>query len=238
LPIGIFFGMRRRASARLKSLSAVSSIIIIIGILLTDSISGYFLGLASGVISIIYMMSTKHLRLWGIIVLVLIVSLFVIDFHFFGKHSKELLNEFVSQSETGRRQVFSTTMQAIRDFGFFGSGPGSFHDIYLAYEDRSTITGVFVPHAHNEFLQTLLEFGWIGLLLVVLFLVWIFRLGLELVGGAHKNNRVTPLLYIALLCPIVHSLVDYPMRTITVSSAFLFLVLSVRRFENDNLRIR
>lgn len=70
-----------------------------------------------------------------------------------------------NKSLTARVEFWKDTVSAIRDFSFLGAGLGTFPFVYPQY---STITfNTFVNHAHNEYLELLLETGFIGLFFIV-----------------------------------------------------------------------
>ncbi len=70
-----------------------------------------------------------------------------------------------NKSLTARIEFWKDTVAAIRDFPFFGAGLGTFPFVYPQY---SAITfNTFVNHAHNEYLELLLETGFIGLFFIV-----------------------------------------------------------------------
>jgi O-antigen ligase len=67
-----------------------------------------------------------------------------------------------------RLLVWSASMTAFRDFPLFGAGLGTFQHIFPMYKPDG-IT-MFYQHAHNDYIEILLELGIIGALLVLLFL--------------------------------------------------------------------
>lgn len=58
-------------------------------------------------------------------------------------------------------------VEAIRDFLPFGSGLGSFVEVYQIYEPDSLISNQYLNHAHNDFVELLLTAGIPGILLVL-----------------------------------------------------------------------
>ncbi len=67
-----------------------------------------------------------------------------------------------------RLLVWSASFTAFRDFPLFGAGLGTFQHIFPMYKPDG-IT-MFYQHAHNDYIEILLELGIIGALLVLLFL--------------------------------------------------------------------
>ncbi|HBO45671.1 MAG TPA: hypothetical protein DD670_17440, partial [Planctomycetaceae bacterium] len=60
-----------------------------------------------------------------------------------------------------RRTIWATTVAAIPDFALFGSGVGSFREVYPIH-DESPANGTFASHAENGPLQVALETGVVG----------------------------------------------------------------------------
>ena len=126
-----------------------------------------------------------------------------------------------------RPVIFATTWSAIKDFWLTGSGLGTFPLIYPAYEQTSDLINNYINHAHNDYLEFILETGLAGALLI----------SAVLITCAWQMTR-SPLAEAAFLsiCGIaLHSLVDYPLRTmaITVSVAYLAAILLSKSEPDD-----
>ena len=106
----------------------------------------------------------------------------------------------------------------------WGSGLGSFATVFASAEPVHLIAQYVVPpYAHDELLQVGIEAGWPGLLLAGMFVV--------LVGGTAVQAFLRPgnwriAAVIAALVPLLHSLVDYPLRAFACS-LLLALLLSI-----------
>jgi O-antigen ligase len=117
-----------------------------------------------------------------------------------------------------RRQSFwSTTLAAAVDQLPTGSGLGSFERIYPMYDAPDAVTRTIVNHAHNDYLEVALELGIAGALLLVLFLLW------WLARTWHVWRTPAPVAYaqaatIASAALLMHSLVDFPLRTAALSA--------------------
>lgn len=117
----------------------------------------------------------------------------------------------------GRREFATTTWHAIRDNWIWGTGFGTFDLIYPLYADTKTVNTLYVNHAHNDFLELLLEGGLSAATLLCFYFATL----------AMRTFRVTRphLQRMALLSIIVillHSLVDYPLRTMAIAMTFAF----------------
>lgn len=124
-----------------------------------------------------------------------------------------------------RSTFYATTLKGIADYWLTGSGLGSFTLIYPGYESHQNIVSVFANHAHNDFLEIALETGIIGAGLIGLFLILIAR------NAMRSGFAEAALLSVTALC--LHSLVDYPLRTMGLAVPFAYLaavILSARPF--------
>jgi O-antigen ligase len=116
--------------------------------------------------------------------------------------------------DTGRSCTFAATWAAVRDNAIFGTGFGTFADIFPAYRDAgcSTPTGVWLQ-AHNGFLELALGLGVpaaVALLAVLYGLLWtVCRHGWR----QRETLRAIPVLSFGLVLYLTaHSLVDFPLQ--------------------------
>ena len=130
----------------------------------------------------------------------------------------------VSESFGDRWKIWVNTFQIFKDFPIFGSGLGTFIQVFPMY--RSFHILGLVTHSENDFLQLLSETGILGLgLLTAVFSFLLFKA----FSGIRVLSRKEPARYIALgglvgiLALMFHSLVE---RNIQIpANAFLYTVL-------------
>ena len=120
----------------------------------------------------------------------------------------------LSGPEMSRPHIWSTTLQIIRDHWLFGTGLGSFEDVFRIYEDPDSVTRTYANNAHNDVFQFVMETGLVGAILIIVGL----RLYWQLFKKAWKQEsdeirHTSRAATIALLIIMLHSLVDYPART-------------------------
>jgi len=134
-----------------------------------------------------------------------------------------------STSAESRPIIMSTTAEAAKDFLPFGSGLGTFREVYQLYEDHDRLGNIHVNHAHNDYLELMLELGIPGAVLLLAFLAWWVRS----VANAWRHANVSPYARAASIASAVllaHSLVEFPVRTAALSACFaMCLALLVER---------
>lgn len=147
-----------------------------------------------------------------------------------------------SEGAVGSREyIWAKTREAIDDFWLLGSGLGTFNLVVRRYEDGAAITSTFMNHAHNDYLQVLLEFGVLALPLVLVGLVWWGANSRALWQSTHSQPFCRAAV-IACCIILLHSFVDYPLRTAALSGIFvmsLALMATAHRgpqFERDPSR--
>ncbi len=84
---------------------------------------------------------------------------------------------------------------------------------------RPAVAPLYLNHAHNDYLEIFLEAGIPGVILALVAIVELGTLGGRAWSGG-QGTRAARLAAVALLLPVLHSLVDYPLRTISITCLF------------------
>ncbi len=124
----------------------------------------------------------------------------------------------------GRLPIWSATWTMFTAKPIFGHGWGTFVDIYPAF--KLAPTGLYSPHAHNEYLQVASESGVVGIIVVGV-LVGSFLYGLRAKLAAPVSEIDRPIrvgLAIAILSVLIHSGTDFGLRIPGVGLAFAYVV--------------
>jgi len=127
------------------------------------------------------------------------------------------IDEFSNQ----RLNDLPTFVQMIRDFFPLGSGLGSFEPLFQSYETPATFSYQYLNNAHNDYAQILIETGLPGALLLLAFLAWWGRSFAKAWSGGSGLERTAALMTLLML---LHSMVDYPLRTAALSAVFAFCI--------------
>ena len=161
-------------------------------------------------------------------VLVLMISLVLVDLFILGSwfgldRVRERLERTVLTEET-RYHVDVQGLGYVQDYWLTGSGGGTFMSVFTAYRDRNLVPLTF-DHAHNDYLEFLLEFGVGGLALLGAAV-----LGSLVAAVSVLRRRRDPLLrgcaFASLMgigAILIHSTADFNLRI--PANAALFMVL-------------
>jgi len=133
-------------------------------------------------------------------------------------------NSLVTRFEAGRLsedasirwQLAGSSWQAALAFWPVGAGPGSFAAIYPQFQPPGL--GVSVEHAHNDYVQLLMEFGvlFVGLACLAIWLIQRQALVLyrqvRVAGYESDTARIQLCCALGLLALLLHSWVDFNLR--------------------------
>ncbi len=205
-----------RSSGRLFILAGIL-MVISAGLLMNGSLAGLGLLLPVMAGSVLALFFGSGVRWWapagGLVLLVAGAALALS-----APLQNELANQNGTPTELARTTIFPLTWRAARDFLPAGSGIGTFAELYRQYEPPGMISRTYINHAHNDYLELLLETGVAGIALVLLFLAWwLVRTGTIWSAAGNGYARAATIASAAILA---HSIVDYPLRTAALSALF------------------
>lgn len=198
-----------------------------IGISLTFSRAALLLALLAGIscLALVWRQNSARsnrrplLYAGGAIVVALLVAF---QFGFVG---------FVQKMESGsvmsnlRWPVAAITWQAARDFMPVGSGFGSFVPVYEMYAPRTLLWQNYINHAHNDWVELLLTGGLAAFVLAIGFLLWFVAAASAVWRREPPGFKIHAIALaraasIVIVLLLLHSIVDYPLRTIALSTLF------------------
>ena len=131
--------------------------------------------------------------------------------------------------DTTRDGLNAVTLQSILHFLPFGSGLGSFIHVYPMFDQASAIGSSFVNHAHNDWFELTLELGVAFPVIAVLLLTVLIR--------SNWRDGLSGLAILILFALSLHSLVDYPLRTMGIGIVFAY-ALGITVCKTDYLLIK
>ncbi len=130
------------------------------------------------------------------------------------------LARFGDVSDDGRWEIWKLSFPLLRQYMPWGSGFGSFVDSYRVIEQLGDVVPKYVNHAHNDYLEFVIEAGVPAIVLLGLFALAMIRAG-GAVGRAGSNRAAFSLSAgLAIGLAAAHSIVDYPLRTTAIASLF------------------
>lgn len=137
-----------------------------------------------------------------------------------------VLERFDSQAAPeGRFENWPIVAQASDDYLPLGSGIGSFDAVFRSVEPLETLDPTFFNHAHNDYLETWLEAGWLGAALLIAFLIWFGRrTWAAWRAGTSRERDLQRAASVGILMMLLHSAVDYPLRTAALAVLFAVCV--------------
>lgn len=130
------------------------------------------------------------------------------------------------ESPTSRLSIWSYTGDAIQEYWPVGTGMGTYLSVISQFEDPETVLPTYVALAHNEYLQISLEFGLPGALALAVALGWLLVQARSIWASNEtgETQTVRKMAYIGVLVCVLHSLIDYPVRTPGIASLLALFV--------------
>lgn len=145
------------------------------------------------------------------------------------------------QHVDANRKVFATTtLQVGEQFSPLGTGVGTFVPIYAQYQDLKQARTETINHAHDEYVQWWLEAGVPAMLVLSIGLGVFSWMGWQVLARmpASALRTVGAGSWVCLLLLLLHSVVDFPMRTTTLMASagllagLLFNVVNASKRDN------
>jgi O-antigen ligase len=151
----------------------------------------------------------------------------------------QILSRFAEQSviEDARWRISASAWIGLWSFFPVGAGIGTFESVYPLHERVTDLIWQRVNRAHNDALETIFEGGAISLILVLVFVGWLVNstycafVRQDAIQGRYARAGA-----IALWLLLVHSLWDYPLRTIALEA--LFSLCLALQFDPPDPRMR
>lgn len=203
------------------ALVAGAALVIAVGLAINGSLAGYGLVLPVAVASVlVFVRRGSPTARWLVVgaAVLLIAAVGALTFTPIGSGTG--LRAGAATSALSRQEIFKTSALAAGDLMPMGAGLGTFREVYAIYEDHERLDpNAVVNHAHNDYLELVLETGLPGLAVLLLFLAWWASASWR----AWKSPEADPFARAATIASaaiLVHSLVDFPLRTAAISACF------------------
>lgn len=246
IPLGLCLVLMARVSHVVKILVGYAVVVMLAGVAVTFSRGGW---LVTGVILLAVCGVLLFQRDYWLKALVLLAVLLVCGLFLIPK--AQLLQEKAGRAVgTGhvddiRFSIWWSAVKIWRDHPWWGVGPGHFNYCYSQY--RLPDMQLDVGYAHNDYLNTLADWGVVGAALVAsafvllywgIFKCWKFVRGARDDFARKKSNKFAFLTgaALALLAILLHSLVDFNLQlpaNAILAVTLMALVSSQWRFATE-----
>ncbi|CAN7646012.1 O-antigen ligase family protein [Mesorhizobium sp. LjRoot246] len=207
IPFVVYYGLFR---GHLLS-GSLGLMLLLVLLLAAGSRAGILIGLAITIISVVFLSARSRLGGYGIPAVFIGLSVYTM-----GAWTK--IDAEVVDPAFGRAEFARTTIAGIEDNWATGVGFGSFPKVYQIYERGEMIFKPYVNHAHNDYLELTLEGGVAVVFLVTAYLILLLA---SSVGARRDPLQKAAFLSVSFL--LVHSLVDYPLRTAALAMIFAYM---------------
>jgi O-antigen ligase len=136
---------------------------------------------------------------------------------------------FAVLGEDQRLTMAETAWAAARAYFPWGAGWGSFVPVNMTFEDLDTLGDRYIVAAHNDYLQLMLEGGLLGMAAAMAAPLALGAAAANLLRS-KAPGRLWSLWWAAAIL-LLHSAVDYPLRTDALAAvlALAFAALDNRR---------
>ena len=160
---------------------------------------------------------------------ILITSLIVFDIVIIGSYVgieqvKERLEKTTLESEA-RDEIDKYSIEMIKDYPVVGAGAGSFYGVFPQYSGAD-VSDLYWDRAHNDYLEMLSEFGFLGT--VLLGTVVALSLGSALIAQRKRNSPLMRGIGFAatmgITAMLIHASVEFNLHIPAYAGTFMVLL--------------
>ena len=126
----------------------------------------------------------------------------------------------LSEGYRDREMIYKTARVIADENKVFGTGPGTFEHVFQLY--RQSLDEYWPKQLHNDWLELLLTFGWIGFALILIALALVIAHGFR-TDGIPASRRFVWLVWLSLAGCLLQARWDFPFRIYSVVMLFLAL---------------
>jgi O-antigen ligase len=244
LPLGLAYTLTSRMKALPKVFTGYASLAILAGIVVTVSRGSWAATMVAMLIFFVVLMFHHSYRIPALVLLAVVV----VGGGYFG-HRDVFLRSRLAQltaagdgaTGDGRFGIWNAAVQLWHENIWWGIGPGHFGSRFGKYRPEFTQTSP--DRVHNDYLNTLTDWGVAGAVLVAAawvllyagaFRTWRLVRGSPNTLGEHRSNKLALVLgaSLGLLAILVHSFVDFnmhiPANAILAVTLMAFLTAYIR----------
>ena len=148
-----------------------------------------------------------------------------------------LFNE--SNFEAGRAEFWTASADIAAKYFPFGSGIGSFVEVYQINEPSKLLYASYLNHAHNDYLETILTAGFGGVVFMVAVIAGFTITTLRAWRSSNRTSRairIAKTASVGLLIMAFASVTDYPLRTPIMMAVAVILVLWLTEWQRKGVK--
>ena len=134
---------------------------------------------------------------------------------------KRFENVLEDETLSGRTQIYETAHKMAADFPVWGTGADSFMNVSFLY--RKNAIAQWPGYVHDDWLETRVTLGWIGLGLTVSLLASA-ALSKVLSGSVPIGAGASRLIPVGLLGVLAHAAIDFPFQIPSIQLTFLLIL--------------
>ncbi len=206
-------------------LAVLGVIILFLSILLSMSRSGIAISIISFLLFFILISKIERRRFWGLL-FIFLGAIFVFFYSFGVEEFAERFNDTFDSDGTlsiGRFVIWHDCIQIIKDFPVFGSGFGTFIDVYPMY--RTVVGSSIFDHVHNDYIELVTDGGILGFVLVAWFILSIIRVVWRKARLRRDNYaRIMSVAGTVSICSMLfYSITDFNMHNFT-NGMYFFII--------------
>lgn len=211
--------------ARARAWQIAALLLIIAALLLTHAQGGVAAMLAGAVALLVVMRVAPSLQSvryvgWIAIALALVLIALLLD----GEMSPAPLAgiDRAPGGGPGGLDTVAVTWQAAKDFAFFGTGLGSFAEVFQIYRPETMPTVITL--AHDDYLQDLLELGMPAALCLFAVIAWLAAICLRGVWWRNRDAVFPALGFAATVLVASHAFIGVGLQVPAVAASYLLIL--------------
>ena len=216
-------------------LVAGGMLLLVLGLILNRSMAGYGLGVPVLLASLLMLFGSRIKVARSALIGVGLVSIVAVATLWASPVTQD-----AASSVSTRQSIFLNSFDLVGQYAPVGSGLGTFEQVYRLTERPETVEPVHVNHAHNDYLEVAVELGIPGILLILLFMLW-WGAAVVRMLRSPASDQFAMAGAIASGAILLHSVVDYPLRTAAIGAVFaacLALILQSRKTARSDKDLR
>lgn len=247
VPLAVTYALVGRGKALTKILVAYAALAMIAGIAVTAS-RGSWIAVVLALIGMALLLVTQRSFRWPAVALLALLmiggTLATVKTDYFQRRFNRSFNAGKVDLDT-RMDLWDSAVRMWQDHVWFGVGPGHYDLCFRAY--RPTSVQLQPDRAHNEYLNTLADWGVVGLTIiggaVVLLTIGIVKVwkNVQRDGGAFSSNLSDKFAFVlgaamGLFALALHSVVDFNLHipaNAIIATCLMALLSSHWRFATE-----